>query len=349
MTALHPQSNPASKARLIPEKTVELWNAFALRDILGPNTWIWSPPKGMDQAAGLVEASRLKKVFFLELKAPYRSPSNLTAEVDFQINTEQLRKYVSHYVPATMSDVLYVLPYTNWHNPPSSILPPEADPEIRTGFTEWTFVIRASHLYRFLRMVRIRSGHRALPKSATVHLKVPHQLDLSSSRDSDRLWEETESPFLPWAPRPSARAWLRYCTNHTNTAYYESSFIDCTTLSHVLHLLKYCQERRKIAFRSLDYARDGPLPNDPFIDLCSRYIGVSDSSEWNDQIPSEREWPEDVDLDLTDDNLNAASNALFVPNAYERDRGVDDDHRPRDEGPDDGVPTSSTLRAVGVG
>ena len=91
--------------RLIPEKTVEIQTAFSLVNHLGPDTWIWSPAKGVDQRVG---NANLRKFFMLELKAPEDSSNPY-----FEIDLAQLKKYRSKYNKGSKRsapDVMYLLP-----------------------------------------------------------------------------------------------------------------------------------------------------------------------------------------------------------------------------------------------
>ena len=334
---------------MIPEKTVELWNAFALRDTLGPNTWIWSPPRSVDQTAGIVntsdvDTSELRKMFLLELKAPYRSN---TDELVFDIGTEQLTKYVLHFVSRKSPDVLYILPYPPWDNPPSSVLPTAANPTMRTAFARWAFVVRASHLYRLIRIHHSNSGTNELPKNPTVHLKYPRPIHLGHYYDT-RLWEDTTFWDWPQTPVPTARTTLCYRPRQGRSTDPVRYGFECPTLSHFLLLLRRCREPRGLAFRSRALIREYPQQHDPFKDVYRPSLDSSDSYVLDDELPSEGDWPADVDLELTDENLRAASTALLGTTADDRDRDVDGDDRPRPEVLDDDVPAPRNLLAVGM-
>ena len=132
--------------RLIPEKTVELWTAFALLDYLGQGTWVWSPTSYEDQD---VWTEDLKKFFMLELKAPEGARNR-----PITINRIQLDRYVDAYRDGQHPDVIYVLPDPVWMDPPRrrhpfrfGRWPPwSARPSIRHSFASWSYVIRATAL-----------------------------------------------------------------------------------------------------------------------------------------------------------------------------------------------------------
>ena len=166
--------------RLIPEKTVELYTAFALVDYLGQDTWIWSPTRGEDQD---IWTEDLQKFFMLELKAPEDSNNR-----GITILRDQLDRYVDAYknkkdhLDVIHPDVIYVLPH-----PPSSLAhmccnpwypahlcrdprypahmccnpwyPAQlrrnwphalAHPNIRRHFADWSYVIRATDLQQLI-------------------------------------------------------------------------------------------------------------------------------------------------------------------------------------------------------
>lgn len=131
-------------ARLIPEKTVELWTAFALLDYLGQDTWIWARTSHADQD---VWTPDLQKFFMLELKAPEAS-----SDPYFTIDRIQLDRYVSGYANAVHPDVIYVLPVPWWSKAPrlNPIPPVSADPRIRRCFADWSYVIRATDLQQLV-------------------------------------------------------------------------------------------------------------------------------------------------------------------------------------------------------
>lgn len=130
--------------KVIPEKTVELWTAFALVDQLGPDTWIWSRTKYVDQDAWTPD---LRKWFVLELKAPEGDPSPY-----FKIDIEQLRNYELGFSQGDHPDVLYVLPDYPWRSVPTAATRPPslAAPSVRRSFAGWAYVIRASALLGFI-------------------------------------------------------------------------------------------------------------------------------------------------------------------------------------------------------
>ena len=127
-------------ARLIPEKTVELWTAFALLDYLGQDTWVWSPTHYEDQD---VWTGDLKKFFMLELKVPEDCRRRIIS-----IDRVQLDRYVDAYRRREHPDVIYVLPDPPWCSAPSAGVGviKVADPVIRRSFADWSFVIRATAL-----------------------------------------------------------------------------------------------------------------------------------------------------------------------------------------------------------
>lgn len=130
--------------KLIPEKTVEIWTAFALVDHLGPDTWIWSRTSYVDQD---VWTPDLRKWFMLELKAPEDD-----ANPFISIDLAQLNSYVDGYRRRRHPDVLYVLPDPPWRRPPLARATPPlaADPHVRRSFSAWSYVIPASHLQALL-------------------------------------------------------------------------------------------------------------------------------------------------------------------------------------------------------
>ena len=347
MTASQSQSNSSSKARLIPEKTIELWNAFALRDILGPDTWIWSPPRSIDQSAGLVDTSQLKKVLLLEFKAPYKFQPGPPYTLSFDIKASQLARYVREYSNKKIPDVLYVLPYTPWNSPPSNILPTEANSRVHRSFAKWAFVVRASHLYRLLRIVHFNTNKRALPETATVHLLHPQSivghgwchwhfypnLPLCTESWKDEAFWDASPPIM------STSLTVLYSSAKSKTPPYEDT-ICCTTLLHVLTLLKHCSEVRGIAFRSSDLMRDHSRQYDQFDLLYGPSID-RETGSLDDGIPSENEWRNDVDLLLADESLLETSNALLTASD-------DDVPVPRDDVPDEDAASPSTLMAVGI-
>lgn len=334
--------------RLIPEKTVELWNAFALRDVLGLSTWIWSPPTGTDQVARVVDTSRLKKVIFIELKAPNR-PGNSATDILFQIDTAQLTRYVRHYVDGTIPDVLYVLPCTPWIDPPSTVMPAEAAPEMRLSFAQWTFVARASHIYRMLRRVRLKANITHLPRTATVRMSRRRSPMTYSSGHVARAWEERV--YGPWPRFLLPTRWTSLCYR-TSPVPATSSYrccMACISLWDALHLLGLCTEVRSISFRSAQVVRPGlRRRRDPFAYLCSQRIEDWDDGVLIDGLPSEGEWPVAVELALTGPTLRDASRALVPYDGDERDGDDDREDRPRVDTPDDDAPTRRSLLAVGV-
>ena len=341
-------SSPASKtkARLIPEKTIELLNAFALRDILGPDTWIWSPPKGIDQATRIADTSEFMKVFLFELKAPRQSSNDY--EVLFDIDTKQLQGYVDLYRTERKPDVLYVLPYTPWNDPPTSIMPPEADPRVLNEFAGWTFVIRASHLYRMIRIVTA-TGTSPLPIQPTIHLEYPSR-HVHSPFWHYNYWDET--PFWQYRPPlypPFATA-LRYVPSTKGAPKLRSASILCTTLSHMLHALGHCTEPRGVAFRSKRCHRYVSRATDPFKDLLWPYREAIASSirDLDDGLPTEAAWGNDLDLLLTDDSLGDETMARFILGADDDDRDRDIDDQPTDDDFPDVDATSSSFMVVGM-
>lgn len=333
-----------TRVRLIPEKTIELLNAFALRDILGPDTWIWSPPRDVDQSTGIADTSEFLKIFLFELKAPRQSSSN--REVLFDIKTKQLKRYVDLYRAGMKPDVMYVLPYTPWNKPPTSIMPPEADPKILDHFAAWTFVIRASHLYRLLRIVTV-SGQSPLPGQVTVHLEYPSRH--LSRYYWYRLWNET--PFWQCLPHlyPRVATSLRYnAIASTPPSNLQSASFLCTTLCHTLHAIRNCTEPRGVAFRSERCSRYDSLSNDPFKELLWFYIEAISSGirDLEDELPTEAAWGDDFDLPLMDDSLGDGTMARFAPGADDDDRDQDIDDQPTDadtdaDYADDDSPSSS--------
>lgn len=126
--------------RLIPEKTVEIWTACSILDLLGQGTWIWSPARGEDQD---VWHGSLSKFFVLELKAPDHGMHRRIT-----INLRQLRKYVSGFKAKAHPNVMYVLPDPPWNSVPAvGTSPPRAaHPMHRRGFPGWSYVISATGL-----------------------------------------------------------------------------------------------------------------------------------------------------------------------------------------------------------
>jgi len=119
-------------AKLIPEKTVEIWTSFALVDLLGPDTWIWSRTSYAEQDAW---TGSLRKWFMLELKAPEDA-----TDPYITIDLIQLKSYVSGFSAGTHPDVLYVLPDPPWRSTPAAgpTPPPAADPRARRSFSAWS-------------------------------------------------------------------------------------------------------------------------------------------------------------------------------------------------------------------
>lgn len=335
--------------RLIPEKTVELWNAFALRDVLGPSTWIWSPPRGTDQAASVVDVSRLRKVIFLELKAPSQPDHSTTDSVLFQIDTAQLTRYVRHYLNRRISDVLYVLPCTPWKHPPAVVLPAEAAPEMRLSFAQWAFVARASHIYRLLRSVRLNAGHMHLPRTASVRLTRRLMPMTYSVERIAHAWREPVPG--PWRHIWYLTKWTELCyrTNPALATRSNQRCIRCISLWDVLHYLALCIEIRSTSLRSGQLVRPEPQRrHDPFVDLCFRRIEDEGARVLVDGLPSEAEWPTDIELTLTDRTLRIASRALVTYDGEQLDGDDDRDNRPRVDTQDDDAPTRRSLFAVGV-
>ena len=131
--------------RLIPEKTVEIWTAFCLRDVLGADTWIWSRSSNVDQDAW---AGKFRKWFMLELKA-----SEAARDPYVSIDCGQLDRYVSsYYDDEDHPDVVYVLPDPPWNTVPAigRIAPPAASPAHRKAFGHWAYVIPATDLLHLI-------------------------------------------------------------------------------------------------------------------------------------------------------------------------------------------------------
>lgn len=162
--------------KIIPEKTVELWTACSLVDILSPDVWIWSRPDGVDQD---IWAPNLRKWFVLELKAPIELGGPSTkwqGWMKFIIDLEQLRNYLSMFgsAPGQLPDIVYVISDPSlaaypWNIPPGTpnrnqtFMP--AHPDNRSTFPSWSHAIQATSLAWLVRnVVQTR-------KTATVYLK----------------------------------------------------------------------------------------------------------------------------------------------------------------------------------
>lgn len=152
-------------AKLFPEKTMELWTANALIDILGQRTWIWSPEDGADQIAW---DHSLRKLFVLELKAPdVDSAASVNwpwaPQPRFQIDLDQLDRYVTGYHAGSHPDVVYVLPAPVWWNIPRSDAgrPLWTHPNARRSFALWTYTLRASELHKLLCSTKTSGKARA--------------------------------------------------------------------------------------------------------------------------------------------------------------------------------------------
>ena len=126
--------------RLIPEKTVELWTACSLVDVLGPDTWIWSPARYVDQE---VWDGKFRKAFVLELKTPEYAPTPYIT-----IDRKQLRRYVAGFGSSLHPDVIYVLPDALWFSAPKSkrVSSKNTHPKYRRGFAAWSHTICATDL-----------------------------------------------------------------------------------------------------------------------------------------------------------------------------------------------------------
>ena len=138
---------------LIPEKTIEIFAACSVLDVLGPATWIWSPAKHEDQ---VIWDPSLRKWLMLELKAPL-IPSSLSVgdrlpQPRYEIRLKQLDKYVQGYWGREHPDVLYVLPHP-WsagYRGNYTADATYAHPVLRRSFAAWSYVIRASRLQQAL-------------------------------------------------------------------------------------------------------------------------------------------------------------------------------------------------------
>lgn len=167
---------------LIPEKTVEIWTACSLLEILGQRTWIWSPATGYDQDVRLDEwADVLLKWFVLELKAPKcgHGPFGPNTPHDcwdphINIDIPQLDAYVAGVSrrPPAHPDVLYVLPDTPWREitDDGAVLPDAADPDNRQTFPEWSFVIPATQLRTLLRSTSAKKKATVRCRRVNSHL-----------------------------------------------------------------------------------------------------------------------------------------------------------------------------------
>ena len=126
--------------RLIPEKTVEIWTACSIIDLLGQDTWIWSPARGEDQD---VWHGSLSKFFVLELKAPDHGMHRRIT-----IDLQQLRKYVAGFQANEHPNIMYVIPDPPWSSVPEvGISPPRAaHPMYRRGLPGWSYVVSATDL-----------------------------------------------------------------------------------------------------------------------------------------------------------------------------------------------------------
>lgn len=185
--------------RIIPEKTVELWTACSLVDVLSPDVWIWSRPDGVDQD---VWAPDLRKWFVLELKAPiapsHTPPKKWQGWTKFIIDLEQLRTYLSLFggAKSQLPDAVYVIsdpslaPYP-WNIPPgtpSHNRPTKAaHPLNRWKFPSWSYAIQATSLAWLLRNVVQAKD------TATVYLKAGH---LRHSRGSELVPLHSLGRFL---------------------------------------------------------------------------------------------------------------------------------------------------------
>lgn len=349
------QSPNTSSRRLIPEKTVELWNAFAALDILGPETWIWSPPIGVDQVTGVPTNSRLlKKVFVLELKAPAIIDPSPPGSRDFVIDTDQLVRYVKDYVHSGCPDPLYVLPHAPWKNAPDSLVPPQFSPANRRQFPNWTYTVRASYLYRYLRLRTLEANRqRSAPETK---LPAHPTVRLFTSRPKYRL--DMCAPPWPHRPKRLARWPWKYwgitdcpgsCT--CGALLYEPSgptlpkrrLRSCPTVYEAYQVLRDCKEPPGVALRAKalerpdaeeapwlyywhwleSWAGRRPWPKD-MDDLLDDEVG---RAELDDGLPSESDWQPVSDLELTADRLSEVFRVMFTDDDR-IDDSIDDGRSP---------------------
>ena len=169
--------------RIIPEKTMELWTACSLVDILTPRVWIWSRTDGVDQD---VWTPDLRKWLVLELKAPSPPQKDCwRGWMDFQIDLKQLRRYLDDFGQGRHPDVVYVFSDPSSAPMPWNSSPPTpkhgqhvhvAHPYNRWTFPRWSYVISATGLAWLL-------GSRIRNKSAApIHFKAGRLQSLESSQ-----------------------------------------------------------------------------------------------------------------------------------------------------------------------
>lgn len=287
--------NATPMPKLIPEKTVELYTAFALQDTLGRDTWIWSRAVGQDQDFG---DSALRKWFVLELKAP-----EAAQEPYISIDIKQLDKYYNGYTNGAHPDVLYVLPVPLWRSiPPQPMycfsfpgrfyFPAVAHPRHRWMFRCWSYVVRASSLWRLLNVAQI-----------------------------------------PICPNKNPRRLVRVRRNGTGSpALYaaNSGSTPVSTLHNVLWKIDSCVEPRRLALRSASRLKsDKDLHHDRLPCFMCRLHAVETLQLSNsDQDPSEssdreddweRDSPnEEQDLPLSLESIHRAMRTLGEGNRSSR-------------------------------
>ena len=169
--------------RIIPEKTMELWTACSLVDILTPRVWMWSRTAGVDQD---VWTPDLRKWLVLELKAPSPPQANCwTGWMDFEIDPEQLRRYLNDFGQGRHPDVVYVfsdpasapMPWSGSSPTPSHGQPVRvAHPYNRWTFPRWSYVVPATGL-AWLLGKRIHNT-----TSVGIHLKAGKLQSLQNGR-----------------------------------------------------------------------------------------------------------------------------------------------------------------------